>query len=61
MRIMPDILPDPDFIGFDGVYVGGEKRLPPSQYNLSKMAKYLRDNKKEYSDLTDEEKAMFLL
>lgn len=61
MKNMPDIIPDPDFIGFDGVYVGGEKRLPPSQYDLSKMAKYLRDKKKEYSDLTEEEKARFLL
>lgn len=60
MRIMPDVLPDPD-IGFNGMYVGGEKRLPPNRYKLSELAKYLQERGKEFSDLTNEEKAMFLL
>ena len=58
---MPNVMPDPDFIGFNGVYVGGEERLPPNQYDLSGLAKYLRETGKKFADLTDDEKAVFII
>ena len=60
MKKIPDILPDPD-IGFNGLYVCRGDHLPPNQYKLSELAKYLQENNKKFSDLTEEEKAMFLL
>lgn len=54
-------LADPDFEGFDGVYVGGEKRLPPNVYKLSELARHLQDTHKNFSDFTDEEKKSFLI
>lgn len=52
---------DLDFDGFDGVYVGGEKRLSPNIYKLSELAIYLQDTGKNFSCLTDEEKKSFLI
>ena len=53
---MTEIIPDPDIKEFDGVYVGGKKRLPPNEYNLSRLAEYLRKTNKKFSDLSKEEK-----
>ncbi len=58
---MTEIIPDPDIKEFDGVYAGGEKRLPPNEYNLSRLAEYLRKTNKKFSDLSKEEKKAFIL
>lgn len=57
---MPDIIPDPDFDGFDGIYAGGEERLPPNRHDLSAIAAYLRKTGKKGTELTKEELDMFL-
>lgn len=64
MQMKKDIaytLADPDFEGFDGVYVGGKERLSPNVYKLNELARYLQDTHKNFSDLTDEEKKSFLI
>ena len=58
---MTEIIPDPDIKEFDGVYVGGKKRLPPNEYNLSRLAEYLQKKNKKFSDLSKEEKKAFIL
>ena len=56
---MAEVIPDPDIEGFNGVYVGGEEHLPPTEYNLSQMAAYLRNTNKKFTDLSEEEKKYF--
>ncbi len=52
---MPEIIPDPDFNDFDGSYVDNKTILPPINYNLSKLAKYMKKHSKRFEDLTTEE------
>lgn len=48
-------IPDPDFDGFNGVYVGGSQVLPPNQYDLAGIAKYIRSTGKDFSQLSADE------
>lgn len=53
---MQHIIPDPDFEGFDGNFVDNSIwNAPPNQYKLSEVANYLRETKKDFKDLSDEE------
>lgn len=53
---MKNIIPDPNFKEFDGVYAGGINVQPPKEkYNYTEMLRYMRENKKVFSDLTPEE------
>ncbi len=50
------ILPDPDFKDFDGTFAGGINIEPPTEtYNYTKMIQYMKENNKEFIDLTIEE------
>lgn len=54
--IMKNIILEPDFKGFDGVYAGGINIEPPTEkYNYTEMISYIKRNKKEFSELTPEE------
>lgn len=48
-------IPDPDFDGFNGVFVGGSKVLPSNQYDLAGIAKYIRSTGKAFAQLTPDE------
>ncbi len=51
------MIPDPDCESFCGLYAGGPSEiLPPSEYDLGKLAKYLKARKIKYTQLTSEEK-----
>lgn len=54
---MASIYEDPDYEGFNGIYVGSPngKPLPKNDMDLSGLAAYLRETGKEYKDLTKEE------
>ncbi len=59
---MADYIPDPDFEGFDGVYLDPKmSNAPPNEYNLSALAKYLRETGKQFKELTKAEKKQFVL
>ena len=53
---------EPRFKEFDGIYFGSPDDsfiMPPNEYDLSKLGKYLRDNNKQFNELTAEEKDRF--
>ena len=53
---------EPRFKEFDGIYFGSPNYsfiIPPNEYDLSKLGKYLRDNDKQFNELTAEEKDHF--
>ncbi len=53
---MKNIVPDPNFEEFDGVYAGGINIEPPTEkYNYTEMIRYMRENEKDFSMLTPEE------
>ena len=57
---MNNRLPDPDCESFCGLYaVGPSEILPPSEYDLGKLAKYLKARKIKYTQLTSEELEKF--
>ena len=59
---MPDVIPDPDFEGFDGKFLDDSAcNLPPNRHDLSAIAEYLRKTGKKGTELTKEELDMFLL
>lgn len=60
---MKNLIPDPDYEGFNGVYVGGKDIInaPPSNYDFPAVSKYLKDNNKSFNDLSDDEKKQFKL
>ncbi len=63
MKEYKDYIPDPDYEGFDGVYVGDRNMLnpPPLNYDLSAMCEYMRKQNKRFEDLTEEEVERFKL
>ena len=63
MIVMRDvILPDPDYEGFNGVYVGTKETInKPCEYNLSALLAYLRENNRELKELKPEELERFKL
>ena len=60
---MKGFIPDPDYEGFNGVYVGDKSTIdsPPCNYDFSAACEYLRKNNRSFDDLTDEEINMFKL
>ncbi|MBR3419309.1 MAG: hypothetical protein IKG82_11515 [Oscillospiraceae bacterium] len=54
---MTDIIPDPDFDGFDGIYVGTKDGYspPPNNINYDTLGAYLRQTGKTFTDLSQEE------
>lgn len=57
MSKVNNMIPDPDCESFCGLYAGGPSEiLPPSEYDLGKLAKYLKARKIKYTQLTSEEK-----
>ena len=55
-----NMIPDPDCESFCGLYAGGPSEiLPPSEYDLGKLAKYLKARKIKYTQLTSEELEKF--
>ncbi len=55
---MPDILPDPDFEGFDGIYVGSKEtafQAPPIEIDYPALLNYMRSLGKSFDELTQEE------
>lgn len=52
---MANIIPDPDFEGFDGKFLDNSKPFVPNEYDLSKFGKYLKANNKTFKDLTSQE------
>ena len=55
-----NMIPDPDCESFCGLYAGGPSEiLPPSEYDLGKLAKYLKARKRKYTQLTSEELEKF--
>ena len=60
---MKDLIPDPDYEGFNGVFVGDKSTidLPPCNYDFSAACEYLRNNNKNFEDLTKEEINKFIL
>lgn len=60
---MANVIPDPDFDGFDGIYVGSKSdlRLPPNEHDLSALGAYLDSTGKEFKDLTQGEIDQFKL
>ncbi len=47
---MNNMIPDPDCESFCGLYAGGPSEiLPPSEYDLGKLAKYLKARKIKYT------------
>ena len=60
---MKELIPDPDYEGFNGVYVGDKGTIdaPPCNYDISAACEYLRNNNKKFEDLTDEEINKFKL
>ena len=59
---MNNIIADPECKGFCGLYAGGPSEiLPPSEYDLGKLAKYLKERQKKYTELTSEELRCFKL
>ncbi len=60
---MAGIIEDPDFTGFNGVYIGDKERptSPKNDIDFNGIAKYMKANNKEYKDLTEEEIARFKL
>lgn len=55
------IIPDPDFEGWDGKYVDDRRDLPPTEYDLSAVAHYMKANNKTFFELTAEELNSFKL
>ncbi len=55
------IIPDPDFEGFDGIFVGSKDgtALPPNNIDFSKIIPYMKANNKSFYDLSPEEIEMF--
>lgn len=59
---MPNnIIPDPDFEGWDGQFVESRPDLPPPRHDLGAIARYLKVNNKNYADLTPKELDMFII
>ena len=61
---MNNIMPEPDFDSFDGVYAGSNDSdyiMPPTQYNLSALAEFMRKHEKKYEELSKDEIEQFKL
>ena len=56
---MNNMIPDPDCESFCGLYGRSSEILPPSEYDLGKLAKYLKARKIKYTQLTSEELEKF--
>ena len=59
-----DIIPDPDYIDFDGIYVGSTETsslVLENRHNLSGLSRYMKDNNKTFKELTEEELKTFEL
>ena len=54
------IIPDPDFEEFNGLFAGAPSEvLPPSEYHLTNLVRYLKKENKNFSDLSEEELNQF--
>lgn len=50
------VIPDPDFEGFDGLYIGvDESEISNVKYNIGAMCKYAESKNKSLSELTEKE------
>ena len=58
---MARIIADPECEGFNGLYAGGSLPLPPPQYDMVGMVRYMKQQNKSYFDLTKDEKEQFLI
>ena len=59
---MPELLPDPDFPEFDGVYVGDKEnpyKLQLFPYHIPSLSRYAQEQGKNISELTAEECEQF--
>lgn len=56
---MADVIPDPDYESFDGRYVDNSFIAPPAEFNYALLGQYMRENNKEFKDLTPEELEQF--
>ena len=56
---MSEIIPDPDFEGFDGRYVDNSIIAPPNEYDFSRMIRYANEKNKELTELSLEEIEQF--
>ena len=57
---MADYIPDPDYEGFDGVYLDPKmSNVPPCRFDLSAIAEYMKKNSKSYDQLSEKEKSLF--
>ncbi len=57
------IIPDPDFDGFDGIFVGSatDPPLPEVPVDYAALGRFMRETGKTYQDMTDEEKNRFVI
>lgn len=59
---MSTIIPDPECKEFNGLYAGGpSETLPPSEYNLTYLVRYLKKVKKSFFELNEDELNQFKL
>ncbi|MBQ9228525.1 MAG: hypothetical protein IJ168_06785 [Eubacterium sp.] len=59
---MKEIIEDPNYKEFDGIYCGTpELTLDPSEYNLAMLARYMKENNIEFSDIPHETLEVFKL
>ena len=55
---MKNLIPEPSFEGFDGIYAGSKSDdfiMPPNEIDFSSMVKYMRETKKSFNELSEEE------
>lgn len=55
---MKNLIPDPSFEEFDGIYAGSKNSdfiMPPNEIDLSRIVKYMKETKKSFNELTEEE------
>lgn len=53
---MPQIIEDPSFEDFNGIYAGSKDfSCPTKLYNYTEMIRYMKSKNKEFKDLTKEE------
>ena len=59
---MPDnIIPDPNFEGWDGRFVESRPDIPLPKHDLGAIARYMKENNKTYCELSSEEIDMFII
>lgn len=58
---MANVISDPDFEEFDGIFVGdkSDTSLPPNEIDFSRIIPYMKANNKQFADLNPEEIEQF--